>query len=156
MSHATVTPLQLATPDVRTALTEYQLHFLEALGTLQVPEDIELGERETWTALDVKYPINVGDPLFEKLVADQPTYRRLGESFLTLNTDRYQAGVIELAQRLRSSEWARRGWGAQPKKHSVALRLLYSALLATALKTGESTASVENVDGSSTIKFFQT
>lgn len=156
MTHAAITPSQLVSADVRTALTEYRYNFEVALGDYQMPEDVALGTQDTSSALVVKYPMPVGDPVFLPLVSDQPNYRNLSEIFLSFSTGVYQDGVKDSATRLRSSEWARRGWGKQPAMHAEALRLLYSRLLATALMAGESTASPENVDGTSTIKFFQT
>lgn len=155
MTHATITPAQLAAPDVVTALTEYRFNFIDALGKYSMPKDVALGLQDTSSALEVNYPMSVGDPVFQKLVGDAPVYQSLSEIMLTFSTDVFQSGVKEKATRLRSAEWARLGWGKWPTKNAVALFLMYSRLLATAMMSGESTASPENAKGLSAIKIFQ-
>ncbi len=154
-THASVTPYDLATPDARTALTLYQYLFFESLGKYANPGLAALGMQETSSALLEKYPITVGDPIFEKIVGDGAEYKENGELFISFTTDIYGAGVKEKASRLRTAEWARRGWGLQPAKHAAALPLFFERLIATALMAGESSASPENIDGTTTIKFFQ-
>ncbi|HMV65588.1 MAG TPA: hypothetical protein PKA64_01965 [Myxococcota bacterium] len=156
MTHATITPKQMAPVDVRTALTMYVYRFLDAYGGLQPDPLVALGAQETTDALDEKYPITVGDPLFQKLVNGAAGYRELGELYWTMITDVYQDGVREKATRLRTSQWARRGWGNNPAKQAAAAMALKSRLVATALMAGKTTASVENVNGGSSIKIFQT
>lgn len=153
-THTTVTPAQLASADARTALTVYQYLFFEALGEYQNAPLFALGAQETSDALVVRYPMTIGDPIFEKLVGGKTGYKKNGEVFLTFTTDMFGAGVLELASRLRTAEWARMGWGLQPKKHAAALPLMYERLIAAALMAGEGTASVENMNGATTIKFF--
>lgn len=154
-THTTVTPYQLASADARTALTVYQLKFIEAMGKYQSAPFYELGAKDISSALKTNYPIAVGDPIFEKVVGGAPSYKSLGEFFLSFSTDVYGAGVKELASRLRSAEWARMNWGMQPQKHAAALPLAYERAIAAALMAGESTASIENLNGATAIKFFQ-
>jgi len=153
MAHATIPAVQRATADARIALTEYQLRFLEAYSGLQDDPLVALGAQETTDKLITKWPMAVGDPLFQKLVNESPAYRKLGEIFLDISSDKYGDGVTESAERLRSAEWARRGWGMEPKKKAQAAMLLRSRVIATAIQACKTTKSPENVDGSSTIKF---
>lgn len=153
-THTTVTPYQLASTDARTALTAYQYTFLEAMGQYQSAPLFALGVQDTSSALVIRYPMTIGDPVFEKLVGGKTGYKKNGEVFLTFTTDMFGAGVVELSSRLRTAEWARMGWGLQPKKHAAALPLMYERLIAAALMAGETTASVENLNGATTIKFF--
>jgi hypothetical protein len=155
-THTTVTPYQLASADARTALTVYQLKFIEAMGSYQSAPFYELGAKDTSSALLTKYPIAVGDPIFEKVVGGSPSYKSLGEFFLSFSTDVFGAGVFDKAARLRTAEWARQNWGMQPRKHAAALPLAYERTIAAALMAGETTVSIENLNGATTIKFFST
>lgn len=154
-THTTVTPYQLAAPDVRTALTLYQYLFIDAMGKYQNPQCYMLGTKDTSSALLTKYPMTIGDPVFEKMVAGASSYKELGEIFLSFVTDIYASGVKSLATVLRTSEWARRGWAMQPMKHAAALPLMYERLIAAAMMAGTASPSPENIDGTSAIKFFQ-
>lgn len=167
-THAPVTPLQQAGSNTLIALTDFKMQMMEALDKKSLPEMTKLGMQETSNMLETRYPIGVADPIFKALVAENPEYLRLGEVFFELFSDVFQAGAVENATRLRSAEWARRGWGTLPAKFATALQSLFERLLAgsstaTAYNPriggfmgGESVASCENIGTSTSIKVFQT
>ncbi len=153
--HAPPNQLQQTPSDVRIALTEYKLQYVEALDKYKLPEAVELGEMHMSNMLEERYPIAVGDPVFESLVDDNPSLLEYGEVFFEMFTAPYSAGVKAKASTLRTSEWQRRAWGNTPGKHAYALRSLYERLLAGALMNGETATSCENRGTATTIKIFQ-
>jgi hypothetical protein len=153
--HVPVTQLQLAPSDVRIALTEYRLQYLEALSKYELPDAVRLGAEDMSNMLETRYPITVGDPVFEALVGENPSLVEFGEIFFELFTAPYSAGVKAKASVLRTSEWARRAWGDTPTKHAFALRSLYERNLAGAAMGGETATSCENRGTSTAIKIFQ-
>jgi hypothetical protein len=153
--HQPVAPLNLAGSQTQIALTDYKLQFVEALAKVELPEMTRLGVQDVSNMLETRYPINIGDPVFEALVADNPKVMELGEVFLEIFTDPFQWAVREKAARLRTAAWARRGWGSLPGKGAFALRSLFDRLLAGALKGGKVSASCENRNNLTTIKNFQ-
>lgn len=166
--HAPVTPLQQAGTNTTIALTDFRMQLMEALDKKELPEMVRLGMQDTSDMLETRYPIGVADPVFKALVADNPEYMRIGEVFFELFSDTFQVGAVESAQRLRTAEWARRGWGSLPTKFAGAVPSLFERLLAgTATATvynpriggfkgGKVTASCENIGTSTSIKVFQT
>lgn len=167
MSHVPVPPLQQAGTNTTIALTDFRMQMLDRLSTKKLPEMTRLGMQDTSNMLETRYPINISDPIFKALVADNPEFMRLGEVFFELFSDVFQAGAVESATRLRTAEWARRGWGSLPGKYATALvslfeRLLAGSATATALnprvggfKGGKLVASCENLNGGTSIKVFQ-
>jgi hypothetical protein len=167
-AHNPVPQLSLASTNTTIALTEFKLQMLEKLSKYELPMMTALGAQDVSNMLETRYPINVGDPVFKSLVADNPEFLRLGEIFFELYTEPFQAAAVESAARLRTAEWARRGWGSLPGKFAAALRSLFERLLAGSstatplnpvaggFKGGESTPSCENLNGGTSIKVFQT
>jgi hypothetical protein len=167
-AHVPVTALQRAGTNTTIALTDFRMQYLEALDKKTLPEMTKLGAQEVSNMLETRYAVNVGDPIFKALVADNPEFMTLGEIFFELFSDKYQVGAVENADRLRSAEWARRGWGKMPSKFATATVSLFERLLAgtaTAsakiprvggFKGGKVTASCENLNGGTSIKIFQT
>lgn len=165
--HVPVTPLQQAGTNTVIALTDFRFKMMEALDKKELPQMTRLGMQETSDVLETRYPIGVSDPVFKALVAENPEYMRLGEVFFELFSDTFQAGAVESATRLRSAEWARRGWGSLPAKFATAAQSLFERLLAGSstataynpriggFKGGESVASCENIGTSTAIKVFQ-
>jgi len=166
-THAPVSPLQLAGTNTVIALTDFKLQMLEKLSKKELPQMASLGMQDTSDTLETRYAINVSDPVFKAMVADNPEFMTLGEIFFELYTDTFQSGAVEKAVRLRSAEWARRGWGSLPGKYATALQSLFERLLAGAatatatnpriggFKGGKVTPSCENLLGSTAIKVFQ-
>lgn len=154
--HQPVPPLGLAGSNTQIALTEFKQQFLDALSKLSLPEMAALGFQDTSNMLETRYPVNVGDPVFAPLVADNPRLMELGEIFFELFTAEYAEGAREKAKRLRTAEWARRGWASLPTKLAFALKSLFERLLAAAFIGGANATSCENRNGAITIKVFQT
>jgi hypothetical protein len=167
MAHAPISPLQTASSNTTIALTDFKMQMLEKLSSKTLPEMTRLGMQDTSNMLETRYPVSISDPIFKALVAENPELQRIGEIFFELFTDKFQAGAIESADRLRTAEWARRGWGAQPAKHATALMSLFERLLAGSaspsptnprpggFKGGKVTPSCENSNGGTSIKVFQ-
>jgi hypothetical protein len=148
-------PSVVASPDVVTSLTMFPLSMLKAYTGLQPPTLIQLGDRDTTSALAYKMPVSVGSSLFNKITGGTQ-YRKVGKLMLPVTVDAYSDAVMAEALDIQSDEW--KGWGDQPESMALAANLIGEAALAAALEAGETTASVENnVEGdtsSSSIKFF--
>lgn len=140
--------------DTRVALTEFRMMLLAALGGLSLPEMAALGFQDMSGSLEDVYPINSGDPIFAEIVGDSPSITEFGEIFFRLKTKDYGAGIMEKALRLRTAEWARRGWGTMPAKHAAAMLLLLEEVLAASFEAGAATPSCENKGTSTAIKVF--
>lgn len=161
-------PLILSGSNTTIALTEFRMRLIDALAKKSLPEMTELGAKETSNMLETRYPINVNDPVFKALVADNPEFDQMGEVFFELFSDQYQYAAVEKAARLRTAEWARTGWGKVPAKVATALVSLFERLLAGSssqtatnariggFKGGTLVASCENLGSSTAIKVFQT
>lgn len=144
---------QQVSADARTRLTEYAMDFEEAFAAEGIPWAEEHGDARTTVALEDKFPMPVSKAEFKKLFGE-PHYRRLAAKMLTVTTDEWEDGVEEYARLLESTSWL--GWGAEPKNMAAEARLLPNRIVALLLVNGLTTASWENPDGVTTIKWFDT
>jgi hypothetical protein len=148
-------PQIIASPDVITSLTTYQLAMLKAYAGRQPPTLIQMGDRDTTSALAYKFPVSVGASVFRKLTGGLQ-YRKVGKLMLSVTTNAWGDGVMAEALDIQSDGW--KGWGDQPESMAEAANLIGEAALAAAIEAGETTPSIENnVEGdtsSTSIKFF--
>jgi hypothetical protein len=151
MAHKQILPGQVVSTDVNTALTFFALDLLDAFDGIQADPLVEMGMQATTSALNYKMPLSVGDPLFQKISGDF-RYRRLGELMLSVATELWQDGVLAEARVIESDQWT--GWGKQPAKMALAAIKIASRAIAAAIQAGKTTPSLENLEGSTTIKFF--
>lgn len=148
-------PQIIASPDVITSLTTFQLSMLKAYGALQPPALVQMGARDTTSALAYKFPVSVGSSLFRKMLGGTQ-YRRVGKLVLSVTTDAYSDGVMAEALDIQSDDW--KGWGDQPASMALGANLIGERAIVTALEAGETTDSIENYiegdTGATGIKFF--
>jgi hypothetical protein len=126
-----------------TRLTEYRMEMLSALDAETLPGLVDMGIKLTSSALDEKWPIASGDLAYAEIVAGIPNLVQFGTIFLSLTTKEYGTGVIETADRLRSVEWLRYGWGTAPQKNARAWMRVMEEAVATAIEEGDATSSFE-------------
>lgn len=148
-------PQIIASPDVITELTAFELGMLKAYMGLQPPQLVQMGLRDTTSALAYKMPVSVGSSLFREATGGAQ-YRTLGKLVLSVSTSAYEDGVKAEVLDIQSDSW--KGWEDQPASMALGANLIGERALVTAIEAGETTASIENyLEGDSygsSIKFF--
>ena len=156
-THTQITRRDLVNADTRTRLTMFSGLFLNRWYSLQEPELVSMGMRDTTSALDYGIPVPVGESSWTQFV-NGIRYRDVGELILHVLCSDWTDGVRAEYKKLQSDAWALHGWGQQPDRIARAGKLVPERLLVKAIEAGDTTASIENyVDGntsSSAIKIF--
>ncbi len=129
--------------DTITRLTEYRMEMLAALDAETLPGLVDMGIKMSSAVLTEKWPISSGDLAYEEMVAGIPNLVQFASIMLELSTKSYGTGVKETAERLRSVEWLKYGWGTAPLKNAKAWMRLMEEAVATAVQEGDATLSFE-------------
>lgn len=129
----TLKTYDLVTPDAQIALQDFKMEVLGALTQSYDPVLEGLGISETDNSLKTTYEINLSAAGLVEFDGD-PRFRKLGEKGVSLTPRTFNDGIRELASKIESSEWAKRGWADEPAVMAEVIRTFPEKLIAQVIE----------------------